>query len=309
MLLLFYFLANVTIHGGHANDVDNYDSAGGNMHDVRDTDNYYHCKSDANKYLIKFYDWSKADWTSLNHCIASFDWSLCFCSGQTCDEFIGCFYSVLDQAIKNFVPAKSKISKSQLRKKKFYPKPIRKKLALKAKLWRKYRNKKTLSSKIKYGKVAESCKGMLHMHQAALEKKVLSGNDLGKFYRYINSKLSCKSGIAPLTNSDGNYIFDNDIKANLLNDYFASVCVTDNGAMPELQPQSITDKLSDISFTPDRLYNIMRKLKNSMASGPDGFPPDFFKKLASCLADPLCMLFKYIFKSKKYLSGPPPCAW
>src|SRR5437870_2761662 len=34
----------------------------------------------------------------------------------------------------------------------------------------------------------------------------------------------------------------------------------------------------------------------SLASGPDCFPPIFFKKLASCLADPLGMLFKLIFR-------------
>ena len=101
-----------------------------------------------------------------------------------------------------------------------------------------------------------------------------------------------------MTNSSGQYIFDNHTKADLLNDYFASVCVTDNGVMPVMQPPIIVDNLSDINFTPDRLFNIMRKLKNSLAAGPDGYPPMCFKKLASCLADPLCMLFRHIFISE-----------
>jgi len=65
--------------------------------------------------------------------------------------------------------------------------------------------------------------------------------------------------------------------------------------VPELQPFIIEDNLSVIDFTPDRLYNIMSKLKNSLAAGPDGLPPLFFKKLASCLANPLCVLFNHIF--------------
>lgn len=33
-----------------------------------------------------------------------------------------------------------------------------------------------------------------------------------------------------------------------------------------------------------------------MSAGPDGFPPLFFKKLASCLTKPLCILYNNIFK-------------
>ena len=149
--------------------------------------------------------------------------------------------------------------------------------------------------KFKYRKVAQNCKDLLYRLQDSVERKIPSSNDLGKFYRYINSKLSCKSGIAPLTNANGGYAFDNLSKANLLNEYFGSVGVQDNGVISNIQPADTTDTLSDIIFTPDRLYNIMRKLKNSLASGPDGFPPMFFRHLATSLSNPLCILFQYIF--------------
>ena len=113
------------------------------------------------------------------------------------------------------------------------------------------------------------------MHEASIENKVLSANDLGKFHCYVNSKLSCKSGIAPLINSDGKYMFENRSKANLLNDYFASVCVVDNGVMPAIKSKHVTNKLSDTSFSSIRLYNIMRKLKNSLTAGPDNYPSMF----------------------------------
>src|ERR1700730_15666832 len=134
-----------------------------------------------------------------------------------------------------FLSKYRKTSHSKNKKIKRYPKHIKKKLALKANLWRKYRLKRNLNSKIKYRKIAQNCKSLLYMHQASVEKKILSSNGLGKFYRYINSKLNCKSGIAPLINSYGSYAFDNLSKANLLNEYFASVCVQDNGLIPALQ--------------------------------------------------------------------------
>ena len=76
----------------------------------------------------------------------------------------------------------------------------------------------------------------------------------------------------------------------------ASVGVEDNGTIPNLQPVDINDALSIVNFTPNRLFNIMRKLKYSLASGPDGFPPMLFKHLASCLSNPLSALFKNIFE-------------
>ena len=38
----------------------------------------------------------------------------------------------------------------------------------------------------------------------------------------------------------------------------------------------------------------MRKLKNSLASGPDNIPPLFYRKLAACLSGPLTILNRKI---------------
>ena len=95
---------------------------------------------------------------------------------------------------------------------------------------------------------------------------------------------------------DEKYIFKNQCKANHLNDYFASICVANNGVVSEMQPLNIDNNLSVIEFTPNRLYNIMRKLKNPLAAGPDGFPHLFFKKTSVLPADPLCVLFNHIFR-------------
>ena len=46
---------------------------------------------------------------------------------------------------------------------------------------------------------------------------------VGCFYRYVNKKLSCKSGVGPLRSDSGNVITDDTSKANLLNNYFQSV--------------------------------------------------------------------------------------
>jgi len=61
------------------------------------------------------------------------------------------------------------------------------------------------------------------------EKK---SNNQGRFYKYVNSKLSNKSGIGMLKNEDGVMITDYVERANLLNNLFCSTNSKDNGVMP-----------------------------------------------------------------------------
>ena len=56
------------------------------------------------------------------------------------------------------------------------------------------------------------------------EKQVLESADLGKFYKFINSNLSSKSGLGPLKNDKGGYVFSAAEKSELLNNYFGCIC-------------------------------------------------------------------------------------
>jgi len=112
----------------------------------------------------------------------------------------------------------------------------------------------------------------------------------GIFFNFINNKLSCKRGLGALNNDNGDLIIDDGDRANLLNDYFASMCTSDNGLIPDLDCVVPTNSnLENIEFTPDNIYAVIRKLMISGASGPDGFPPRLFKTLASCLSAPLSL--------------------
>jgi len=108
-----------------------------------------------------------------------------------------------------------------------------------------------------------------------------------------------------LNNDNGNVITDESERANLLNDYFDSMCTSDNGIIPDLDlvvPEN--SNLENIEFTPDNIYAAIRKLKISGTSGPDGFPPRLFMTLASCLSAPLSLLF-----SSFMLIGKIPQNW
>jgi len=78
----------------------------------------------------------------------------------------------------------------------------------------------------------------------------------------------------------------------LLNDYFCSTCTKDNGALPPFHSRvPVGVEFDNVTFTPENVFRVMQKLKNSKSSGPDGIPSNLFKKLAAHLALPLSILF------------------
>ena len=130
------------------------------------------------------------------------------------------------------------------------------------------------------------------------ENNILKCSNLGKFYKYINSKLSSKSGIAPLKNAEGKFVFSAIEKANLLNKYFGSVCTQDDNITPKtVLPKSapFANRLETIRFTTNETYKILQKQKNKFSAGPDEFPPILFKRMARCLAWPITLMNRIIF--------------
>jgi len=80
------------------------------------------------------------------------------------------------------------------------------------------------------------CKNLLRDYKIKQEQKIIERNYAGCFYRFVNNKLSCKRGLGTLGDGKGGVIVSDAERADLLNDdYFSSVCMTDNGAMPTVE--------------------------------------------------------------------------
>jgi len=85
----------------------------------------------------------------------------------------------------------------------------------------------------------------------------------------------------------------------LLNDFFCSVGTIDNGQIPEFQRRlsEQDSEVNQINFTPQLVFDQLRKLKNSLAAGPDKLTPLFLKKIASEISFPLAKVFTMSFDS------------
>ena len=124
------------------------------------------------------------------------------------------------------------------------------------------------------------------------EKRVVDNNNLGSFHKHINNRFSCRISVGALCSDDVTVITSDTSKAELLNDYFSSTCTRDNGVLPafdKLVPNDV--EFSSVTFTPDNVAKVMRKLNNSTSCGPDGLPPVMFRNLTGSLAGPISVLF------------------
>ena len=90
---------------------------------------------------------------------------------------------------------------------------------------------------------------------ATFFSNLISSNNLGSFYKYVNKKLSSRSGIGCLKRDGGSMTTDPREKAELLNKYFASVFITDDGCSQSLPIHvSNGEGLSSVMFTSSKVF-------------------------------------------------------
>ena len=141
----------------------------------------------------------------------------------------------------------------------------------------------------------------------SLERKIASEAKTNPkaFFRYANSKLNVKTGIADLKNSEGIKISEDGLKAEALNDFFSNVFTKeDTSNIPIFEEMPVKHTLKDLKFTPGDVQKILEKLKPEKAQGRDGMHPRVLKELHQELALPLYILFR-----KTLDEGTLPNAW
>ena len=108
-----------------------------------------------------------------------------------------------------------------------------------------------------------------------------------------------------LRDEQGNAVSSDEQRANMLNKYFSSVCTEDNGTSPSIV-RAVPDEvfIDNIAFTPFKVAMAIKRLKAGKSSGPDGYPPFLFKKLAPSLAEPLSLVYSAFMSV-----GHIPNAW
>ena len=242
----------------------------------------------------EFRNFSDADWNGISSYLNACDWSVVFNDCCSADECAAAFYAKLNDAIATFVPLKV-FKQTNSAKHRTYPLHIRKLYRAKAAAWRRYKYFKTDGLRQEFKAISSRCRKAVYAHTVKREEAIVNSGNLGKFFRYANSKFTHKSSIGPLRDEGGSKTIDPQVKAELLAKHFRSQFTCDNNTLSNMQARSTDAGISSIVFTPSLVSRVIKKLDARSSGGPDGIPPAFFKKTCLLLCQPLAFLFQILF--------------
>ena len=238
------------------------------------------------------YDWSAADYVSINRVLDSLDWHLVFGFSFDANAMWNSFKTIIWPVIDAYVPLKV-IPHNRKYKPRNYPIKIRRLLVRKAAVWRQLKTTKSPALYSKYAHLANECKLAITNFDTQKKIELLAANNLGAFNKFVNNKTRSHSSV-PLLKNSSNILVTSDVdKANLLNQYFKSIFTHDNGITPPF-PSRIENNnpgISDITITSAIVKRVFTKLMTNSAAGPDGLPPIFFHYTSQTMNYPLSHLF------------------
>ena len=115
---------------------------------------------------------------------------------------------------------------------------------------------------------------------------VVWSNNLGEFYKHVNSRIQYRTLIGALPDSNGTALLDSNgtvitsdfVKANMFNNFYATIGVVDDGKISSCPSMELASVLGTVVFTETDITLTISKLKPNLSCGPDNLPPVYCSK-------------------------------
>ena len=186
---------------------------------------------------------------------------------------------------------------------------VLKKIKKKYNLFKRYLLTKDGKDYIRYAKIRNKSKSEIKSARKAYERKIAEEckKDPKCFWKYVQERTKVNAGVNTLNNGKGGLAESDMEKAEVLNEFFASVFAKENtNNIPDISQCSKSNGISviDIIITPAAVEKKLHDLNQFKAQGPDSIPPKVLKELSKELAVPLSMIF-----NKSLETGKVPFDW
>jgi len=168
--------------------------------------------------------------------------------------------------------------------------------------YRKYRDSKHPA----YVKAVKTAKRLLKEARQKFEVKLAQNikEDSKSFYAYARSRSKSKVNVGSLADSSNELVSEPKVKAEILNDFFASVFTVEKETDIPLLDTFLGDKLVNFEVDIDIIKSKLSTLKADKAAGVDDMSPCILKAVSEEIALPVAMIFR-----KSLNTGCVPRDW
>ena len=246
-------------------------------------------------------NWRRANWEEMRHELGQKDWQREM-DGLGAEDAWQLFKTTVHGLVEKHVP--TRVVRTNGRPP-WLSNELLQEIRKKRRLWAKYRKSPSQENKFEYEEVAKTVQKKIRRAKRRVEQQLATDTaNSKKFYSYIRSKTSTRTGVGPLK-VDGRTLTDSREMAEALNEYFGSVFQAEdllNVPKPKILPTK--SKCSGVNFRPSIVKKMIRSLKSNSAPGPDGITPRLLQELVDVVAAPLSTVF-----TKSMVEGTVPDDW
>ena len=246
----------------------------------------------------------KADYNSIRDYLKTVEWNEMY--ELNTEDSWKFFMTKINYCIEKHVPVKR--TNTKFKKPKWMDQYCVRKVKKKYHAWKRFTYSHSYVDYENYCKLRNSASKAVRFAKKRYQRGIAESvkESPKTFWSHVKEETKSKSNIGDIKDENGEIRTDDAEKAEILNDFFASVfTVEGNSEMPEFE-QKVKDNehLSFVDIKAEKVLKQLKTLNSSKSCGPDQCHPYFLKECAEEIYIPLTEIFR-----KSLRSGEVPEDW
>ena len=224
-----------------------------------------------------FFKYHEGDYKAINECLSAIDWNLVFHNlSFDVQSIYDYFVKLMQTLIRQHIPTST--FRTTVRR----PKHITRMVRQKKKLYRKLKTNKNL--KTEYRKLSKKYDQAVSLWYDAIENRICQSKNQNSFFKYANKKMKSFPSIPPVVSATGDMETDDTKKADIFNETFHAVFITDNGDHLNLNNRVRPEhELLNVTVDRSKIVAALNNLHSKTSKTPEDIPSIVIKNTGAAL--------------------------